>query len=378
MVVAALAVLMAVAAPAIPPPPVIADEFRRSGERGLAAWTPGDVRCGGTGNSGVTVSGDPLRRPLSTLGWRGANGQRPVTLRFDIDAGGRPISITREDARFVPNDDVAPALAASRFPAGAHSACSVTYSVVVTPFATAAVPDLVSYTVTPISGRLPMPGWRRIREGSDCADAPRPQPLVRTLPDFAKLPATPGMKEWALVAYDTDAKGKPVNVRVETGTGNKALDAAAVKAMRASRFTGGARKACSYPYWRQPEVLAAPPMPDKSAFPAGDNCPAGQGWASEPVLRFPQAYNRRRIEGWAVVSYDIALWGAVGNAKVLAAQPSDDFGRQALQVIQSAKAAPSEHGRSGCVERIRFAIHRDADGAADGADDAPDPIILGG
>lgn len=371
MVAVALAVLMAVAAPpAVPPPPVVADEFRRSSERGLAAWTPGEVRCDG----GALVAGEPLRRPLNTIGWRGPNAQQAVTLRFDIDANGRPVSITRGDARFVPNDDIAPALAASRFPARAHSACSVTYAVAVAPFATAAVPDLVSYTVTPLNGRLPLPGWERIREGGNCADAPRPQPLVRALPDFAKLPGTPGMKEWALVTYDTDAGGKPVNVRIGTGTGNKALDAAAVKAMRESRFTGGARKGCSYPYWRQPEVLAAPPMPEKSTFPAGDKCPAGQDWASQPVLRFPQAYNRRRIEGWAVVSYDIAPWGVVGNAKVLAAQPSDDFGRQALQVIQSAKAAPSQEGRSGCIERIRFAIHPEAGDS----DDVADPVILGG
>lgn len=361
MVAAALAFLVVAAAPAIPPVPVSTS----AAERGLAIWMPGEVRCDG----GTAVAGNPIRRPLVSIGWRGANNRQTVTLHFDIDGSGRPVSITREDQRFVPNDDIAPSLAASRFPAMARSACSVTYTPRIEPFATAPIADLVSYSVSPLSGRLPQQGWARIREAGNCTDAPRQQPLTRTFPDFDKLPATPGVRDWSLIAYDTDASGKPVKVRVKTGTGNKALDQAGVEAMRKSRFTGGARTGCTYPYWRAPEVLPAPPMPDKSAFAPAGTCPAGREWASAPVLRFPPAYNRRRIEGWAVVSYDIAPWGAVGNAKVLASQPSDDFGRQALQVIQSARAEPSQEGRSGCVERVRFAIQPKA--AADDGDAEP-------
>ncbi|PNU06511.1 TonB family protein [Novosphingobium guangzhouense] len=358
MVAAALAFLVLAAAPPIPPVPVAAG----GAERALAAWTPGEVRCDG----GVVIADAQVRRPLGTLAWRAPNARQEITLRFEIDASGRPISITREGTRFPSNDDIAPSLAVSRFPAKAQSACSVTYTARIEPFASAPVADLVSYSVSPLSGRLPQQGWQRIREGGNCADAPRQQPLNRVFPDFAALPATPGVREWTLIAYDTNASGKPVNVRVQTGTGNKALDNAGVDAMRKSRFTGGARTGCTYPYWRSPETVPAPLMPEKSAFGSAEGCPSAGEWASAPVLRFPQAYSRRRIEGWAVVSYDIAPWGAVGNAKVLAAQPSDDFGRQALQVIQSARAAPSQEGRSGCVERIRFAMEpRDTAGEAD-------------
>lgn len=365
MVAAALAFLVLAAAPPVPPAPV----STVPAERGLAAWMPGDVRC-----DGGTAVGKPIRRPLVTIGWRGSNSPQSVILHFDIDGSGRPISITRENSRYVPNDDIAPSLAASRFPAKARSACSVTYTARIEPFSTAPVADLVSYSVTPLSGRLPQQGWQRIQEAGNCAQAPRPQPLNRAYPDFDKLPATPGVRDWTLIAYDTDASGKPVKVRVQTGTGNKALDEAGVKAVQQSRFTGGARTGCSYPYWRTPEVMPAPPMPDKSAFKSDAACSAGREWAMAPVLRFPRAYNRRRIEGWAVVRYDVAPWGAVGNASVLAAEPSDDFGRQAVQVIQSAKATPSQEGSSGCVDRIRFVIKPDAAGAD--ADDA-EPISTG-
>ena len=65
---------------------------------------------------------------------------------------------------------------------------------------------------------------------------------------------------------------------------------------------------------------------------------------------------RRRIEGWAVVRYDAAPWGEIGNVTVLAAQPSADFGTQAQVVLRSAKVAPSESGFTGCVERVRFVM----------------------
>ncbi|WJM28866.1 hypothetical protein QUC32_14445 [Novosphingobium resinovorum] len=88
MVAAALAFLVLAAAPPVPHSPVSTGPA----ERGLATWMPGEVRCDG----GAAV-GKPIRRPLGTIGWRGSNSRQSVTLRFDIDGSGRPISITRED-----------------------------------------------------------------------------------------------------------------------------------------------------------------------------------------------------------------------------------------------------------------------------------------
>lgn len=342
-------------ASAIPPPPIAVSPI--AAPSGLAIWTAGDVRCDG----GVTLPGATIRHPLTTLDWGRSSGPPSVTLQFDIDAIGRPISI--KDRGF---DDAGPALAASRFPAGAHQGCAVTFSAAVQPIASAAPAQLLAYTVSPISGRLPPQGWARIAEDGNCADRPRQQPLLRAFPDFRELAGSPGEKAWSVVAYDTDAAGKPIRVRTLAGSGNARLDAEAAKAVQASRFTGGARTGCSYPYWRAAEPVPAPPLPDDTALRSDSaTCPEDRKWATPPALRFPPTYSRRRIEGWAVVRYDIAPWGAVGNIKVLASQPADTFGRQAMQMVQSAQAAPSTHGATGCVTHVKFVMPDD-----EAADDA--------
>lgn len=334
---------------AIPPPPITVSPIATPS--GLATWTAGDVHCDG----GVTLPGATIRRPLSTLDRGRSSGPPAVTLQFDIDASGRPVSI--KDRGF---DDAGPALAASRFPAGAHTGCSVTFGAAVKSIASAAPAELLAYSVSPISGRLPPQGWARIAEGGNCADRPRQQPLLRAYPDFRAFAGSPGEKTWSVIAYDTDAAGKPIHVRMLAGNGNARLDGEAVKAVRASRFTGGARTGCTYPYWRAAEPVPAPSIPDDSAFRSDSTaCSDDRKWATPPTLRFPPTYGRRRIEGWAVLSYDIAPWGAVGNIKVLASQPADAFGRQAMQMVQSAQAAPSAHGATGCVTRVKFEMPDD-------------------
>jgi TonB family protein len=76
------------------------------------------------------------------------------------------------------------------------------------------------------------------------------------------------------------------------------------------------------------------------------------------VLRFPEPYRRRAIEGWAVVTYDVAPWGEINNIQVKASQPSADFGAQAVTVLRSARVKPGP-GAVGCVERVRFVMESD-------------------
>ncbi|WP_165912054.1 TonB family protein [Novosphingobium sp. PhB165] len=305
-----------------------------------------------------------MRRPLNDLAWGDRvtppSAPTPVTLQFDIDSAGRAVSIKDKHAF----GDFGPALAASKFPATARQGCSITYMASAQPVASASVADLVSYMISPIVGALPPEGWARIRLEGTCGQLPRPQPLLRAFPDFRHIAGTPGVKDWAAIAYDTDAEGKPIHVRLFQSNGNAALEDAAVKAISDSRFSGGARTGCTYPYWRMPKQLPAPAMPDKSAFPAsGTACPADRKWATPPVKRYPGAYSRRRIEGWAIVRYDIAPWGVVGNVTVLAAQPSEQFGDEAARSLETAKFEPSPQGASGCVERMKFVMP--ADGSAD-------------
>ena len=318
---------------------------------------PGEVRCGG-----VVVAAMPMRRPWTSLYWSSptADAPKPLAFTFRIAADGRVMSIAREGVVYTPfSEDVAPSLAATRFAPGAErTGCRVSYTASRTPLAAAPVEDLISYSLNPTSGALPKAGWDRIRpQGATCLTEPRPQPLTQVYPDFRSFDGTPGVRDWSMVAYDQDADGKPTHVHVAYGTGNAALDAASVKAIAASRYSGGARTGCRYPYWHAPERLPAPAMPEEATVrPAGATCPEGRKWATRPVLRFPDAWRRRSIEGWAIVTYDVAPWGEIGNAKVVAAEPAEDFGKQAMQVLRSARLAAAPQGATGCVDRVRFVM----------------------
>ncbi|MET4897501.1 TonB family protein [Sphingomonadaceae bacterium jetA1] len=360
--------LLATLTPLSPTPPVAATVPPPPGGRWLIGWTPGEVRC-----EGAAVTAQAIRRPWNYLGWGPTNTRSGLTLRFAIDSEGRAISITRQDTTYAAfSDDVAPALAASRFAAGApHQDCTVTYAIRESALTEADPVELMSYTMHPLSGVLPRAGWDRLRPAeSNCLDTPYPQPLIRHFPDFKAIAATPGVQDWSMVRYDLDRHGKPTGAAILTGTGNAALDQASLSAVRASRFTKGARTGCLYPYHRAPGKLPAPAMPEMIRDTKVEgNCPDHHPWATTPQLRFPEAYRRRSIEGWAVVSYDVAPWGELGNLKVIAAQPSSDFGQQAISVLRSARFPAGGQGYTGCVDRVRFNMgpatmpHGDGDGA---------------
>jgi hypothetical protein len=321
--------------------------------RALVTWTPGDAQCGG-----VPIAIGPLvRRPLNSLGWSPQDNLKPVTFRFTIDDTGRPLSIARVGSDYIPfADDLGPALAASRFPSRAREACQITYSPKAVPLAEAPVGDLVSYTISPIGGMLPKEGWDRIRPAGDCMKPPMPAPLFSAFPDFARLPGTPGVLGWTLVGYDIDGRGKAANVHVVSGNGNPALEQASVKAMRDWKFAGGPRTGCLYPYHRNAVTLAAPTPPEEETFrPVDATCTEPRNWTRPLALQFPDNYRRRMIEGWAIVRYDVAPWGAVGNVKVLASQPSEDFGKQATMMLQGA-TLPASRGMTGCIDRVRYVL----------------------
>lgn len=319
------------------------------------AWMPGVVQC-----DGMAVAATAMRRPLTGLSWQGqSEAPRSATYRFRIDASGRPLSIARDGSGYVIQaEDIAPSLAASRFSAGAaRGDCAITYTARLSPMATAPVADLIAYSITPTMGALPRAGWERIRPAATgCGIYPRPQALMRAFPDFRALPATPGVRNWSMVGYDLDARGRPVRVRTVEGTRNAALDTAAVKAVAASRFTPGARAGCLYPYRRNPGTIAAPPLPNRiGALATSDHCPAGE-WTYRPTPNYPSAWHRRAIEGWAVVAFDVAPWGDIGNVRVVASEPAADFGTAAMQLLRGARKPVSTTGHSGCIERVRFVM----------------------
>ena len=71
---------------------------------------------------------------------------------------------------------------------------------------------------------------------------------------------------------------------------------------------------------------------------------------------YPENFRRRGIEGWAVIAFDLAPWGAVGNAKVVAAEPAAEFGEAAQRIVLGSAAASSKKGYSNCVVRVRYAM----------------------
>lgn len=348
-----LACMMAAAASAVAASPVRVEGG--TPERLLLMWSPGEVRC----SEGGLVRGERMPRPLNGLVWSTGVAAVPITFAFAIDEGGRPISIARRgEGNMAHAEDTGPALAASRFAPGAiRSDCTITYTPRTAPLDAAPVPELMSYSMNRKSIRLPREAMRRIG-GGNCGERPVPGPLLRAYPDFRKLANTPGRRDWAMVGYDLDASGRPVNVRIVGGTGHAALDAASLDAVGKSRFASGEREGCRYPYWLNPGVVEAPPMPPKGALePADAACDARDGFARPPRLIFPEPYRRRAIEGWAIVSYDVASWGEIGNVKVLEAQPSEDFGKQAVRMMENAEARTSGQGMTGCVDRIRFVMN---------------------
>lgn len=281
----------------------------------------------------------------------------PVNVRFYIDENGRPLGIMREPAGYGLMADLTPSLAASRFAPGApRTACSIVYEPKRTNIAEADINALIGYSIF-AQQRAPKEVFDRITpSGSDC-NVQRPPVLLRAYPDFQKIPATKGRMDWSMIKFDIDASGRPTRVATYGTTGNKALDKASEEAVAQSRFAKGPKQGCLYPYWRRGGTLAAPESKELDAYRGEDsNCLQTVEWKYQPELVYPDNFRRRDIEGWAVISFDLAPWGAVGNAKIVAAEPGTEFGEAARQIVLSRSTAPSKQGFSNCVIKVRYAM----------------------
>lgn len=266
----------------VPPPPPTLSIFdgQRAPSRQMLAWNPGEVRCGGE------VIGGAALRPAAEIAFVDPQRVKAVSYRFGIDAAGRTHSIARDAGELSPvGQDIGPALAASRFAAGVkRESCQIEYVPKFNTLANAPIADLIAYSILPTGPKLPKEGWDRIGTAGNCREKPRPAPLLSGHPDFLKLKATPGARDWTLVGYDTDADGRPSDVRIVRGTGNDELDAAAIEAIRASRFTGGARTGCLYPYWRSAGRPASGARDARRRADAPGECRlSGEGRMGDPA-----------------------------------------------------------------------------------------------
>ena len=342
--------LLGTAALAIPPePPVVTVGVPNAdaATQQLVSWMPGPVHC----DDGVEVPVVEGRRPYNSL-W-GGRGTQPSAMVFEfaIDPTGRPLSITRTSPAFLAEGTAGPALASSRFAAGAaRMGCSITYQPVMKPVEQADRVELASYMMTNQTPRLPKRAYEWFRAGDECRQ--NTQLLMRAYPNFDEIPATPGVRDWAMIGFDVAASGETVNVRHLFGTGNDALAEASEEAVANSRFTEGPlRRNCSYPYWRNAAVLPAPPAPPRA--PGWTDPCAALEWDRAPQRIFPAAYLARSIEGWADIAYDVATWGEIGNVRVLRAEPTDDFGEAARRMIERSSAQKNA-GFANCETRVRY------------------------
>jgi TonB family protein len=342
-----------------PPPP------RRSPQQFLT-FDPGTIDC-----DGAAVMPERRELPNSAVGFDYA-GARPLTantsydIRFAIDADGRAIDIA-PDGDAVPNwidtSDIMPALAAWRFAAGApHGGCRIAFAIHAYPIDQAPPVAAMRYVSLPHGDRSADYALfnRDALPGADCNDEPRPGELVRVWPDFDKIPQPPGTRSFAMIGYDIARNGKPTDVHVVASDGNPDLDRKSLASIRRSRFTGGARTGCRYEFHRIPIApLPAPPSPDVAALrPADADCEGVGAWTHLGLQTFPEAFRKRSIEGWAIVEFDVAPWGETGDFKVLAAQPAEPFGQQAIETIRRSTKAPSKRGYTGCVDKVVFKMTR--------------------
>lgn len=340
----------------------------------LVHYDAAAVQCGG-----VDLAASYPVTPYEALGWRGAS-REPVRFRFRIDSSGRTLGITRigEGSAFDPSgDDLGPALAATRFAAGpSRRDCVATYTPSAQPIDTAPKAQLYRYYGMPHRAE---PFDRAVFDaltpaGSNCyTTAPKPRTI--NFPDFDAIAQAPGTSSYVVIGYDVDAAGVPVKVRVLGSDGNAALDRAGVEALTTSRFYAAEpRTGCIFRYYRRHnDPMPVPPSPDVASYKLAGACKDEPNWARMPRLNFPPAYNRRAIEGWAMIGYDVAPWGETGNIRVLASEPSADFGKAAVPIVKGAHQPANSGGLTGCVTRVLFRL---PPRGSPERDEDEDPIVL--
>lgn len=354
-----LALALAQSAPPVPPPPVISmrvEPADPASDEWFYSYAVGSVTCDGVPARPVDfVMPYPssLRREVEAA---------PLTLEFAIDRTGRPhsIRITEEARVRIYDRDLMPSLRASRFAGGsAMSDCRVTYDPVVKPMAAATLDEVARLGVVP-GERMSRANWARLGDG-DCLARRFPARLLKGYPDYRRVEGREGAREWNYVRFDITDAGRPASVRVAYSSGDSALEEQGVIAVRQDRFADGPRTGCIVSWWKNPQIVAAPPIPDRPEFVENEACEIGDRWAVEPSLVYPANYRRRAVEGWAVVRYDVASWGEIGEVEVLGSQPSAEFGEAALGVVRRARFKPLEQGLTGCVDRVFFRMDGDRD-----------------
>lgn len=333
-------------------------QARPRAQAALVDFVPGLAECAGVHARAISTA-DPL-----TVGamLSAASVLPEVELRFRLTPDGRPVRIGAAErvdgGAYLDTQDLPAVLSLWRFaPAGRERSCTIRFSARAQPIATAPIEPVYRFAALVRKGAIgEREAFARIRP-NDCVGQGAPTMLLRAYPDYAKLPPVPGAPAYSVVAFDIDRAGVPVNVGTLAGSGQAKLDEAGRDAVARSRFAdGGPRERCTLRFvqWPRPPV-EAPETPDIDPLrPADATCPGDIQWAVPPRGDYPAAFQRRGIEGWAIVQFDLAPGGRPGNVAVIASEPAEVFGRHAQFALAGARAQDVGPGAAGCIERVRF------------------------
>lgn len=351
----------------MPPPPIQSIGEPASHVVSVASFLPGPALCGGG-----PVAAVALARPFAVVQERwNTVPTAPSTIQdyrysFTLHADGRPRTIRRiapsaMQTFYVDTNDLAPALAASRFASGSpRRECTIAFTLELRPIETASLARL--YEIESLSRqRLPIELSERTRPaGSTCERGPGGYRRLNN-PAFETIAGAPRDFDWSYLSFDTDARGAVRNVALLGSSGNAALDTASVRALKADRFAPGpGYRGCTYHFYKGGGDVLPIDIPADTPVDTGDQ-PACR--IDEATLRrllgsaaYPPAFARRRIEGFAAVRYDTAPWGAIGNVTLLRSEPDEAFGAVARAGLSQARVAGSPTGHSGCIQRIHFRL----------------------
>ncbi len=339
----------------------------------LLSWTPSEVTCGAD-----TVKPVRMEIPAAIIQRADEPGDAAnPTYHFRIDAYGRALSIHPDDAQVfygqLVTDDFEPALAGSRFPvAQPKASCTVRYVSHTSPLRDATIDQLLA--IPPDAG-LSMDEFLEVlrRPEDTCGTAPSPRTVA--YPPFDQLPDVAGHLGGALLRYDVDATGATTAVELLGSNGPPELGPMVLQAVKDSRYAPGAKHGCITGFRVPPrETLKPPQAPADDPFlDPKHRCPRnGSRLVHVEDVPFPPPFQRRNIEGWGMIRFDVAPDGSLENLETVRAEPAAEFGEQAKSVLLAGHADPTPTRLIGCIAKIRFALDDNAPlGVTGGKPDNP-------
>lgn len=321
---------------------------------------PGEVRCSGKVIRPVTL----VRPEPTTTQWQPTQ----LVVKFRIDANGRAYSIqpqfksAKAEQAYntaAPAIDLEPSLAGSQFQTGApQTACEVIYASHSVEAAKASMQDKFLWATSAEGSRGDEADLTEMLVGNSTCNR-QIYPRVVHFPPFDEMLSRPGLNGKVLLIFDVDGSGVPINTRIGASTADAEAAAASLEALGKSRFAPKALTAClKIDHQTNNDVIPPPPMFEAAALrPEDSDClENGNHYLMVSDVPYPEGFERRSIEGWAIVRFDLTKDGAITNIKPLKAEPAAAFGIQAAGVVAAATPIAGTGAKHGCVTRVVFKL----------------------